>query len=200
MKIKTPTPPKLAQRILNGFLRDDLAEEVLGDLEEKFYVALKTKSLFTAKLGYWYQVLHYLRPFAIRKSRPIHSNHYAMFQSYFKIGWRNLLKNKGYSLINIGGLAMGMAVALLIGFWMLDELSFNQYHKNYDTIGKVYRLNNWGEGIEASTPQVVGLGSLLRTEYSSQFKHVVMVRQRMEERVLSLGRKQTDPRWIFYAA
>ena len=110
-----------------------------------------------------------------------------MFQSYFKIGWRNLLKNKGYSSINIGGLALGMAVALLIAFWMLDELSFNQYHKNYPTIGKVYRLNNWGEGIEASTPQVVGLGSLLRAEYSSQFKNVVMIRQRMEERVLSLG-------------
>ena len=110
-----------------------------------------------------------------------------MFQNYFKIGWRNLLKNKGYSLINIGGLAMGMAVALLIGFWMLDELSFNRYHKNYATIGKVYRLNNWGEGIEASTPQVVGLGSLLRAEYSSQFKNVVMIRQRLEERVLSLG-------------
>ena len=74
-----------------------------------------------------------------------------MFQSYFKIGWRNLLKNKGYSLINIGGLAMGMAVALLIGFWILDELSFNRYHQNYDTIGKVYRLNNFEEGIEAST-------------------------------------------------
>ena len=123
--------PRLAQKILLRFLREDLAEEVLGDLEEKFYVTCKTRSVYKAKLGYWYQVLHYLRPFAIRKSKPIHSNHYAMFQSYFKIGWRNLLKNKGYSLINIGGLAMGMAVALLIGFWMLDELSFNQYHKNY---------------------------------------------------------------------
>ena len=68
------------------------------------------------------------------------------------------------------------------------------------TIGKVYRLNNWEEGIEASTPQMVALGSLLRAEYSTQFKHVVMVRQRMEERVLSLGRKQTNARWIFYGA
>lgn len=110
-----------------------------------------------------------------------------MFQSYFKIGWRNLLKNKGYSFINIGGLAMGMAVTLLISFWLMDELSFNRYHKNYATIGKVYRLNNWGDGIEASTPQVVGLGSLLRSEYGSQFKKVVMIRQRMEERVLALG-------------
>ena len=83
------------------------------------------------------------------------------FKVISKLDWRNLLKNKGYSLINIGGLAVGMAVAMLIGFWIQDELSFNRYHQNYATIGKVYRLNNWGEGIEASTSQVVGLGSLL---------------------------------------
>jgi putative ABC transport system permease protein len=187
VKIERSTPPKLAQRILQSFLRDDLAEEVQGDLEEKFNVTLKSKSLFAAKLNYWHQVLSYLRPFAIRKSKPFRSNQYAMFQSYFKIGWRNLLKNKGYSLINIGGLAMGMAVATLIGFWIQDELSFNRYHQNYDTIGKIYRLNNFEEGIEASTPQMVALGPLLRTEYSTQFKNVVMVRQRLEERVLSLG-------------
>lgn len=56
-----------------------------------------------------------------------------MYKSYFKIGWRNLVKNKGYSLINIGGLAMGMAVAMLIGLWIHDELEFNKYHKNYNS-------------------------------------------------------------------
>jgi hypothetical protein len=61
-----PYPPKLAQCILLGFLRDDLAEEVAGDLDEKFYSTLKNQSLFKAKLNYWYQVLHYVRPFAIR--------------------------------------------------------------------------------------------------------------------------------------
>ena len=187
MKPSKDKIPRLAKEILLRFLREDLAEEVLGDLEEKFYVTCKTRSVYKAKLDYWYQVIHYARPFAIRKSKPIHYNHYAMFQSYFKIVWRNLLKNKGYSLINIGGLAMGMVIAMLIGFWIQDELSFNRYHQNYDTIGKVYRLNDFEEGIEASTPQMVALGSLLRTEYSTQFKDVVMIRQRLEERVLSLG-------------
>jgi hypothetical protein len=49
---------------------------------------------------------------------------YAMYKSYLKTGWRNLLGNKGYSFINIGGLAAGMAVALLIGLWVYDEVSF----------------------------------------------------------------------------
>ena len=60
-----------------------------------------------------------------------------MFQNYFKIGWRNILKEKGYSLINISGLAVGMSVVMLIGLWVWDELSFNKYHKNYERIAKV---------------------------------------------------------------
>ena len=61
-------PPKLARKLLLSFLRDDLAEEVLGDLDEKFYSLVKKKSLFRAKLNYWYQVVNYLRPFALKKS------------------------------------------------------------------------------------------------------------------------------------
>jgi putative ABC transport system permease protein len=113
-----------------------------------------------------------------------------MYRSYFRIGWRNLVKNKGYSLINIGGLAMGMAVALLIGLWIFDELHFNRYHSNYETIAKVYRNNNRDQGIESNTSMVTGLGTLLRSEYGSYFKNVVMVRQQMEDRVLSYGEKK----------
>lgn len=94
----TNKPPIGAQRLLLRFLRDDLAEEVLGDLDEKFYLTQKERSPFRAKLNYWYQVLNYLRPFAIRKSKSTYANHLPMFRSYFKIGWRNLLKNKSYKI------------------------------------------------------------------------------------------------------
>jgi len=52
-----------------------------------------------------------------------------MFKNYFKIAWRNLLRNKTSSIINIGGLATGMAVAMLIGLWVWDELTFDKYFK-----------------------------------------------------------------------
>lgn len=61
-----------------------------------------------------------------------------MYKSYFKIGWRNLLCNKSYSFINISGLAIGMAVAMLIGLWIFDELSFNKSFKNYNRLYNVY--------------------------------------------------------------
>lgn len=52
MKTQTrPSPPKLAKKLLISFLRDDLAEEVQGDMEEKFYSIVKTRSLFRAKLN-----------------------------------------------------------------------------------------------------------------------------------------------------
>src|SRR5678815_2559954 len=138
--------PKLAQRLLLSFLREDLSDEVLGDLEEKFYKTSNRASLFKAKLNYWHQVVNYARPFAVRKLKSTPSNNIAMFQSYFKIGWRNVFKEKGYSLINIGGLAAGMAVAVLIGLWIYDELSFNKYHKNYDSIAQA-----WAGGTDPET-------------------------------------------------
>jgi len=61
-----------------------------------------------------------------------------MFKNYFKIAFRNLWKNKGYSAINIIGLAMGIATCLLISLYVLDELSYDQFNKNAD---RIYRIN-----------------------------------------------------------
>lgn len=60
-----------------------------------------------------------------------------MIKNYLKIAWRNLSRNKIFSLINVGGLAVGMGVAILIALWVYDELSFDQYHPNYRRIAQV---------------------------------------------------------------
>jgi putative ABC transport system permease protein len=60
-----------------------------------------------------------------------------MIRNYFKVAWRNLVKNKVYSLLNIVGLASGMAVAMIIGLWIYDEVSANRHFKNYDTLYQV---------------------------------------------------------------
>jgi len=60
-----------------------------------------------------------------------------MIKNHFKIAWRYLIKNRMYSLINISGLTVGMAVAILIGLWIYDELSFNTFHQNYDRIAQI---------------------------------------------------------------
>lgn len=67
-----------------------------------------------------------------------------MLKNYFKIAWRNLASSKGYSFINIGGLAAGMAIAILIGLWMYDELTYNTYHQNYNRIAQVMNKGSFG--------------------------------------------------------
>jgi hypothetical protein len=62
-----------------------------------------------------------------------------MLRNYFNIAYRNLIKHKGFSFINICGLAVGMAVAVLNGLWIWDELSFNTYHKNYGNIAQIMK-------------------------------------------------------------
>src|ERR1700743_769978 len=60
-----------------------------------------------------------------------------MLKSYLRIAIRLLAKNRTYSFINIAGLAIGMATALLIGLWITDELTFDHYHTNHDRIAQV---------------------------------------------------------------
>lgn len=97
-----------------------------------------------------------------------------MFRNYLKIAWRNLLNNKGYSLINIGGLALGMAVTLIIGLWIQDELSHNSVFVKKDKIAQVYQSqtfnNNTGTGPAIPLP----LAPALRDGFGDNFKHLIM--------------------------
>ncbi len=65
-----------------------------------------------------------------------------MFKNYFKVAWRNLRRNKAFSTINIAGLAIGMASAILILLWIQNELSFDQFHQKK---GRIYEAWNHAE-------------------------------------------------------
>jgi putative ABC transport system permease protein len=112
-----------------------------------------------------------------------------MIRNYFKIAWRNLVKSKGYSSINIGGLALGMAVAMLIGLWIYDELSYNTYHKNHDQIAQVMIRRNFNGQASASVSLPRPLEQELRNKYGSNFKQIVMSRWN-EGHILSVGDKK----------
>jgi len=167
------SPPRLAQRILLRVLRDDLKEEVIGDLEEKYQTTRRTSSTFRAKINYWYQVIHYMRPFAIRNLTSPYINQRDMFRSYFKVGFRNLFRNKGYSALNIGGLAVGMAVAITIGLWVHDELSFDDYHKNKGQIARVMRNGTLNGETGTTNYLPYPLADELRSLYGEKFKHIL---------------------------
>ncbi|MDB5089560.1 MAG: transporter permease [Mucilaginibacter sp.] len=97
-----------------------------------------------------------------------------MIKNYLKIAWRNLVHNKISALINIGGLAVGMAVAMLIGLWIWDELSFDKYHKNYDNIARVMQNQTANGEINSLKAMPIPAAYELRHVYGSYFKHVVL--------------------------
>ena len=97
-----------------------------------------------------------------------------MFKNYFKTAWRNLIKNKANSIINITGLSVGMTVTMLIGLWIYDELSFNKKFDNYYAIAQVmqHQTFNGDVGTQYSLPYL--MGDELKKNYGGDFKYVSM--------------------------
>ena len=97
-----------------------------------------------------------------------------MIKNHIKIAWRNLRRNKGYTAINIGGLALGMAVTFMIGLWIEDELTYNDYFKNGDQIAQVFQSQTFN-GTTGTGPAIPRpLEMALREGYADNFKHLVM--------------------------
>jgi ABC-type antimicrobial peptide transport system, permease component len=95
-----------------------------------------------------------------------------MFKNYLKVAWRNLLKNKLHAVINISGLAIGMAVALLAAFWIWDELTYDRYFDNHKKLAQVMVYQS-SKGRNVTTTSVsVPMGEALRTRYRQDFKYV----------------------------
>ncbi len=122
-----------------------------------------------------------------------------MLRNYFKTAWRNLIRNKGYSAINIGGLAVGMAVAILIGLWVWDEISFNKSFANYDRIAQVMQHQTYNGEIGTQVAVPFPLGPELRLKYGSDFKHVLMASW-SGYRTLAVGDKVFSKHGIFIEA
>jgi putative ABC transport system permease protein len=111
-----------------------------------------------------------------------------MITNYLKVAWRNLQKNKLYSFINIAGLATGMAVSLLIGLWIHDELSFDKTNTaNYDHIGHVWQNVNFGDGIATYNIMPIPLAKDMRTNYPD-FQYVTMA-SALQQQSLAYGDK-----------
>lgn len=109
-----------------------------------------------------------------------------MLKNYFKIALRTLLRNKAFSAINIIGLSVGMAVAMLIGLWIFDEISFDKYHQKYDRLAQVMQNQTWNGVTGSQTAMPLPLAPELRAKYSGDFKNVVLSSWTFEH-ILAVG-------------
>jgi putative ABC transport system permease protein len=97
-----------------------------------------------------------------------------MFRHHWKVAYRNMLRNKVHSFINIIGLSVGMAVALIIGLWIYDEFSFNHFTPHHNRIARVMFTCNYNNERIAAGYLPYPTGEELRTNYRKNFNRVVM--------------------------
>ena len=121
-----------------------------------------------------------------------------MFKNYLKIAWRNLVKSKVYSIINILGLAAGMAVAMLIAFWIWDELTYDKYHSNHERLAQVMTtyIDNDGK-MGTGSAVCMPIGNELRSKFGSDFKNISMASWNFGH-VLAVGDKKitSNGMWV----
>ncbi len=117
-----------------------------------------------------------------------------MFKNYFKIAWRNLLKNRIYSVLNIAGLAVGMAVALMVALWVVYEFSYDRFFPNADRLYKVYRNVKMDDKIGTVRYQPHPLVDVLRDEIP-EIEYATETTTR-DERGLIVGEKKISVKGI----
>ena len=142
---------------LESYLRDEIDHQIERGLDEEaaFRAALE-KSAPADILGQEYD-----KAKLYERSRPYwHPSRImpALVWSYVKIALRKIKRHKGFSLINIAGLAIGMAACILILIWVQDELSYDRFHKNADRIFRIITKDTSGGTtfIQAGSPAPLG--------------------------------------------
>ena len=133
MNKKEKTPPKIAKFLMNIFSDPDSGQPLLGDAEEEFKDNCEEKGVLHAYAVYWVQVFISIPAFLKR----IISWRFVLIKNYSKITLRNCRRSKGYTFINISGFAIGLATCMMILLYIVNELSYDRYHKNTDSIYRV---------------------------------------------------------------
>jgi putative ABC transport system permease protein len=133
------TPPQWAESLLRWRCIPGDQEALEGDLRELYAYWVETVGERTARKRYILNAIRLQRPFSAR-SKHQHSSITGkdMFQHYTTVAFRNLVRSKSFSLINIFGLAFGLACSLLIFLWARDEQSVDRFHGNGNRLYRVY--------------------------------------------------------------
>ncbi|MFY0651004.1 MAG: ABC transporter permease [Cyclobacteriaceae bacterium] len=150
------TPPQWPAKLLRWFCREELIEEIEGDLTEVFHMRIEARKALNARVLFFLGVLSYIKIDNLKFLKP--SLPMMLYFSYFKLAYRNLFRKKSYGLINIGGLAIGLSATLFLSIYVLNELSYDKHIKDHN---KIYRISTHatfenGETHSATTPPPLG--------------------------------------------
>jgi putative ABC transport system permease protein len=154
-------PPKLAKFLLKILSSSERDGAFRGDIEELFYDRTECQGYRRSKRWYWWEALKSIPGF-IRESIRWRMT---MLGNYLKIALRNMKRHKGYTFINIAGLAVGIACTIFILLWVRDELSFDRFHENADQIYRVV-FSTSEDGSPTNANGAFGVGPALKRDFA----------------------------------
>ncbi|MEQ8361916.1 MAG: ABC transporter permease [Cyclobacteriaceae bacterium] len=178
---KQNTPPAFPRWLASKLIRDNYLEEFFGDLQEIYVDRVERKGKFRAGFMYWVDCIHLLLGFS--SSRIFKTSHTMMLSNMFKIAWRNAIRQKQFTFLNVMGLTIGIATCFIIGLYVHNELTYDTFHEKGD---RIYRVNqpliwgNWDEQFASTGPNV----AIALREDAPEFEEVT--------RLLSLGEQTVN--------
>lgn len=174
-------PPRWVDRLLEWYCSEKYLDEVQGDLHEWFERRVATKGVRKARLLYLFDVIAYFRLFRLKRLSEMERNNNMLLINYLKIAGRQFKRNFWYSTLNAFGLTVGILSALLISLYILDELSFDRFHKDYQQIYRLVNHNPSSDRKGASVPSPWKANMALAfpeiTEHTRLGQDVVLIKE-----------------------
>lgn len=124
--------PRLPEKLITRLISEAYLDEILGDLQEEYQNNVSKKGNTRAAISYWISTIRFINTRTLKRNTTFNSA--AMIKNYLIIALRNITRQKIYSVINIGGLAIGIACSILLGLYVHNELSYDRLHEKADHI------------------------------------------------------------------
>ena len=177
------------------FIADEhMRDTILEDMENSYACNLENKGAMFSWLVWFGKLLMILVSFFLKSCvwRTV------MFKNYMKITIRNVRKHTGYSLLNIAGLAVGIACTILILLWVKDELSFDRFHENSDRIFRVV-FSSSDDGVPTNANGAFPVGPALKKDFPEVIETVRIRKlgQNVKRYVGYKDKKFYEPRFFF---
>ncbi len=131
-------PPEWITALLKKHFSPDMFEEIEGDLREQYEIKQENAGRLRANYQYLMEAIRHLRTY--KSHSKMKFGHSRLLTNYLKVGFRNLIRQKSYSSINVVGLAVGIACVLLIYSFVSVELNFDRFHKNAEQIHRLQHI------------------------------------------------------------
>jgi putative ABC transport system permease protein len=166
--MRKASPPKWADRFLEWYCDPALLEEIQGDAYELYNRTLKSRNKHVANAQFAWNVFRFLRWSNIKRSTRHSPSSIMMYRNYFTVFKRGFIRQKGYSFLNVFGLAIGIACFILISLYIRDEYSYDRMHSKADRIYRIHEIFE-ADGVgERSASQPFPVAPALVNDYSSQ--------------------------------